>query len=69
MNNMDYIILEANIPLDLCEEVYEYLKKGYRPQGGICVLHEHKDENDILGHTVFFQAMILLSHSDEVKGG
>lgn len=55
-----YIVEESNSLCELQERCSERIEHGYLPMGGIAIHHEHIDENDIQGRTIFFQAMMTL---------
>lgn len=53
-----YYIAESAYKAELIEEIEHLISKGWEPLGGVAVYHEHKDSDDIEGHTTFYQAVI-----------
>ena len=48
----DYRILYEDFIYDMELKVCDYLKRGYEPQGGICVVYPHSSK------TRFYQVMV-----------
>ena len=49
---MEYKIVYGEDPRELEEEVNELIRKGWKPQGGVCVLRERNN------YWSFYQAMV-----------
>lgn len=54
-----YKILESNSISELIDMVNILIGVGWEPLGGIGITHEHKDDKDFTGVTVFFQSMVV----------
>jgi len=59
-----YVIESTNLNVLITQVNLHMSKHNAAPQGGIAVYHEHENEDDIEGSTVFFQAMLGEYHEN-----